>query len=213
MTNFEDAAVAVIDLAHRTAAKGWLPATSGNLSVRVGESPLTFAITRSGADKTKLVREDILLVDSKMEVLIGKHAKPSAETTVHTGLYQRLGVSCILHVHTVENNVISDVHGDTHGLWLSNHELLKALGHWEPDAQIWLPIVENWSDLETLGKAVTDAATADVPGVLVRNHGIYAYGDTPAAALRHLEAFEFLFRYLITVRAYFASLPDSVSKL
>lgn len=31
--------------------------------------------------------------------------------------------------------------------------------------------------------------------MLIRNHGIYAWGDSDFAAKRHLEAFEFLFEY------------------
>jgi Ribulose-5-phosphate 4-epimerase and related epimerases and aldolases len=38
-----------------------------------------------------------------------------------------------------------------------------------------------------------------VPGVLIRNHGIYAWGESPLAAKRHLEAFEFLFQYCLAL--------------
>lgn len=35
-----------------------------------------------------------------------------------------------------------------------------------------------------------------VPGVLIRRHGLYAWGANPFEAKRHVEAFEFMWEYL-----------------
>jgi methylthioribulose-1-phosphate dehydratase len=32
---------------------------------------------------------------------------------------------------------------------------------------------------------------------LIRNHGIYAWGNSPFEAVRHIEAFEFMFGYTV----------------
>lgn len=208
--NFAQAAEEVVFLASFCGEKGWLPATSGNLSVRVrlredGSSAtqagkFQFAITRSGADKTRLTVEDVLLVDDELNILSSNTFKSSAETIVHAKLYEQFDCGSIVHVHTVWNNLISELNGDEGGFFVDNHELLKALNHWEEDARIFIPIVENFHDIPTLAEAVELAASADVPGVLVRNHGIYAWGDSADTAKRHLEAFEFLFEYLIRLR-------------
>ncbi|MCL6549104.1 MAG: methylthioribulose 1-phosphate dehydratase [Alicyclobacillus sp.] len=190
-----DPAGTVVRLAEVLAAKGWLPATSGNLSVRVQASPLVMAITRSGADKEDLRPEDVLLVNANLELVQPSPHRPSAESVVHTRLYEQLGCGCILHVHTVYNNLASELYFSEGGVPLSGHELLKALDHWEADASVTVPIVENFHDLGQLAEAVGQAVRAGVPGVLVRRHGIYAWGDTPAAAKRYLDAFEFLFQY------------------
>lgn len=211
--NFAKAAEEVVFLASFCSEKGWLPATSGNLSVRVRpgeggqdttnpdvEENLHFAITRSGADKTRLRVEDVLLVDDGMNILSPGTFKSSAETIVHVRLYEQFDCGSIVHVHTVWNNLISELNGDEGGFFVEDHELLKALNHWEEGARIWIPIVENFHDIPTLAEAVELAASEDVPGVLVRNHGIYAWGDSTDTAKRHLEAFEFLFEYLIRLR-------------
>ncbi|WP_067622900.1 methylthioribulose 1-phosphate dehydratase [Alicyclobacillus acidiphilus] len=204
MPTFEEQRQEVIHLAQFCAAKGWLPATSGNLSTLVsrGGEALQIAITRSGADKQQLSPDDVLLIDEHMHVLNSEQYRPSAETSVHVELYQKLeDCGCILHVHTIYNNLISELYGDGGGVDVNGHELLKALGHWEEDASIRIPIVPNWADLGRLGRAVGEVAQKDVPLVLVRNHGIYAWGDSPAAARRHLEAAEFLFEYLYRLRS------------
>lgn len=199
MLEQESAAQAVVWLADAAARRGWLPATSGNLSVRIADNPLSFAITRSGADKTQLRVSDVLRVDARCQALDETAYRPSAETGVHARLYAKFPCRSIVHVHTVWNNVVSQVYFPQGGVLLSDHELLKALDHWGKDASITLPIVENHHDLRQLEQAVEAAATATVPGVLVRNHGIYAWGDSAATAWRNLEAFEFLFQYHVTM--------------
>lgn len=192
-----DAQETLCRLARLLGERGWLPATSGNLSLRLAAAPLQFVVTRSGADKQQLTSADLVVVDAKGQ-LMQPHAlgyRPSAEATVHGLLYETTQCGCVLHVHTLYNNLCSDLYYDVGAMPISGHELLKALGHWQLDAAIRVPIVDNYHDLSHLARAVADAAQTAVPGVLVRNHGIYVWGDTPETAYRHLEAFEFLFAY------------------
>lgn len=198
---FDQAVAELRQLGEDFGRNGWLPATSGNLSIRLSDDPTTFAITRSGADKRNLQPEDVLEVDLTGKLLTDTPYRPSAETTVHTALYgSDLGCGCILHVHTMFNNLASQRHFPQGHVTLVDHELLKALGHWNEGARIAVPIVGNFADLHRLGEAVLEAAKPGVPGVLVRNHGIYAWGEDVFAARRHLEAFEFLFEYDIRLR-------------
>ncbi|MCY0896081.1 MAG: methylthioribulose 1-phosphate dehydratase [Alicyclobacillaceae bacterium] len=187
----------VLELAEFCSRKGWLPATSGNLSVRLTNRPsLFFAVTRSGVDKTALKEADVIVVDEHMSVESPDEGVPSAETEVHLKLYERLDCGSVIHVHTLFNNLMSNLCESEGYVEFRQHELLKALGHWQEDAVLRVPIVPNHADLHQLAQAVHAAASADCPGVLVVRHGIYAFGETPGAARRHLEAMEFLFEYL-----------------
>ncbi|MCL6631392.1 MAG: methylthioribulose 1-phosphate dehydratase [Alicyclobacillus herbarius] len=192
----------VCQLAAELAGRGWLPATSGNLSIKIADDPLVIAITASGWDKQHLREEGVILVGADNCVLERTEQKPSAETAVHTQLYRRFRCGAVLHVHTLYNNLASDLYFSTGFVRLAGYELLKALGHWEEDAAIEVPIVGNYADLDRLGEAVASEARPDVPGVLVRNHGIYAWGDTPQDAKRHLEALEWLFEYHLLRQQY-----------
>ncbi|BCU83024.1 methylthioribulose-1-phosphate dehydratase [Polycladomyces abyssicola] len=186
----------------RLAERGWFPATSGNLSVKVtygGASVI--AITASGKDKAVHTPEDFLLVDENGVPVAPTELKPSAETAVHTALYRKFPeCGAVFHVHTVSNNLVSELYGDNAAVTFTNHELIKALGHWEEGASVTVPIVPNHAHIPALAAAVERVAAWDNRGVLIRNHGIYAWGDDAFSALRHLEAWEFLFEYEIKRR-------------
>lgn len=63
------------------AERDWFPATSGNLSIKVTDEPLTFLVTASGKDKRKETVEDFLLVDQNGEPAESGHSlKPSARS-------------------------------------------------------------------------------------------------------------------------------------
>jgi len=61
--------------------------------------------------------------------------------------------------------------------------------------RVHLPVVANSQDMPTLAQSVAAAVTAEVPAVLVYQHGIYAWGRDAEAARRHIEIFEFLLQY------------------
>ncbi|AYB40979.1 methylthioribulose 1-phosphate dehydratase [Brevibacillus laterosporus] len=178
------------------ARRDWFPGTSGNLSIKISEVPLQFAVTASGKDKTKLSPEDYLIVDSNSSSVEPTNLKPSAETLVHAVVYQSIpDAGACFHVHTIANNVISELYAQKQSFSIHGQELIKGLGIWEENALLNVPIVENYADIPTLAAAIKEAIRPDVPGVLIRNHGIYAWGRNDFEAKRHIEAFEFLFEY------------------
>ncbi|KIL40042.1 methylthioribulose-1-phosphate dehydratase [Gordoniibacillus kamchatkensis] len=183
------------------AARGWFPGTSGNLSVRVGDyrpDSFTFAVTASGKDKSVSTPEDFLLVDEKGQPTEATKLKPSAETLIHCEIYRKTGCGAIFHVHTVFNNIVSEWYwqqGLKH-IPVEAVELIKAFGIWDEDARIDIPILPNYADIPRIAELVPDAIVPRIPGIVLRNHGIYAWGANAFEAKRHLEAFEFLFEYV-----------------
>ncbi len=186
---------ALADVKDELAERDWFPGTSGNLSIKVTDAPLTFLVTASGKDKYKRTNEDFLLVDEHCAPLEETLLKPSAETVIHRDLYKLTNAGCCLHVHTVANNVISELYGDKGEITFKGQELIKAFGIWEEEAEITIPIVYNYADIPTLSREMCDRIDDRVPGILIRNHGITAWGKTAFDAKRHLQAFEFLFSY------------------
>ncbi|WP_248925484.1 methylthioribulose 1-phosphate dehydratase [Paenibacillus hamazuiensis] len=181
------------------AAKGWFPATSGNLSIRVGEfSPeqFTFAITASGKDKSVNTPSDFLLVNEKGQPTEATGLKPSAETLIHCEIYRLTGCGAIYHVHTVFNNLVSELFWEQRSIPVEGVELIKAFNIWDEDAVIHVPILPNYADIPKIAALVPDVLDKRVPGIMLRKHGIYAWGANPFEAKRHLEAFEFLFEYV-----------------
>lgn len=187
------AALTVLDVGQQLAERGWLRATSGNLSVMDRDTGIIY-ITKSGIDKQLLVASDIIGVNLEGTVIEGD-GTPSFETAIHIAIYRATDAQCVLHVHTVFNNLITR-HATDQGLILRDHEMLKALGHWDENATIRVPIVPNYADIAQLSRTVTEELDPQVPAILVQRHGIYAYGRTADDAQKHLEALEFLFEWL-----------------
>ena len=174
------------------AARGWVPATSGNFSARVDEACM--AITVSGRDKGALCADDIMLADLDGHTLEpGKRS--SAETGLHSQLYRRdPGIGAVLHCHSVNATVLSRLHRDH--LELRDYEVLKAFPEVGTHAAtVRVPIFENDQNIERLADKVEAYMQANEPmsGYLIEGHGFYTWGKTLADARRHVEAFEFLF--------------------
>jgi methylthioribulose-1-phosphate dehydratase len=180
------------------AARGWFPATSGNLSMRVGDivdQKFTFAVTASGKDKSQSTPEDFLLVNELSLPTDNTSLKPSAETKIHSEIYRLTGCGAIFHIHTVYNNLLSELCWEQGVIPIEGVELIKAFNIWEEDANIEIPILPNYAEIGKIAEAIEGALIPRIPGIVLRKHGIYAWGADAFEAKRHLEAFEYLFEY------------------
>ncbi|WP_260288119.1 methylthioribulose 1-phosphate dehydratase [Peribacillus aracenensis] len=182
------------DIKAELAERDWFMGTSGNLSIREPKSAF-FYITASGKDKRKQTDSDFLLVDLKGKPVEETNLRPSAETLLHTVIYRKTNANCVLHVHTVENNVISELYGDEGQVSFRNHEIIKATDRWEEDSELRIPIIYNHADIPLLSDKFKLHVEADSGAVLIRNHGITVWGKSGLEAKRILEACEFLFQY------------------
>lgn len=187
------------DIKQLFAARGFFPGTSGNLSIRVGEwseEQFHFAITASGKDKSLSTPEDFLFVDQNGVPCEPTALKPSAETVIHCEIYRLTGCGAIFHTHSVMNNVLSEWFWNRGAIPVEGVELIKAFNIWEEEAVIDVPIVPNYTHVPSIVPDVTRKLDPRIPGIMLRKHGIYAWGANAFEAKRHLEAFEFLFEYV-----------------
>ncbi len=175
-------------------ARGWVPATSGNFSVRSGSR---IFITPTGLDKGKLEPAELLEIDLEGNAISGQ-GRPSAETSLHTVIYGAEGLlaGAILHVHTVWNTLLSGRFLSIGHVPLQGYELLKGLSGVATHEHVErIPIIENSQEYAPLAEHLAKVL-ADSPGthgVLLSRHGLYTWGKSVAEARRHLEALEFLF--------------------
>ncbi|HEY3486957.1 MAG TPA: methylthioribulose 1-phosphate dehydratase [Gammaproteobacteria bacterium] len=171
--------------------RGLVPATSGNLSARLGDGRI--AITVSGRHKGHLRTEDILCADAEGASL--DQRRPSAETLLHVQIYRRFpDARVVLHPHSLNATVLSRL--CTGAVLLEGYELVKAFpGIDTHENSLSVPVFENDQDIKRLARKVDRYMETDpsLRGYLIRGHGFYTWGDSTAAALRHVEAFEFMF--------------------
>ena len=192
-SEFLSAAGAIAAVGRELYGRGWLPATSGNLSVRLG--PDSCAITVSGCDKGRLTADDVMRVDLAGEPL--SSGQPSAETLLHTSLYRwSEGIGAVLHTHGPASTVLGLRHEGLDRVVLEGYELLKAFAGVQTHAiRLAIPIFENTQDIAALADQVPprlDRAPPPCFGYLIRGHGTYVWGRDLGEAHRHLEALEYL---------------------
>ena len=104
--------------------RGWVPATAGNISVRLAD-PGRIAITASGGHKGFLAPAGIMEVDLDGHPL-APGTKPSAETLLHCQIYRAFPhAHAVLHGHSVAGTVLSMAEPAAH-IRFTGYELFKA---------------------------------------------------------------------------------------
>ena len=206
VVDYPEPCAALLATIARIAAQGWCPATGGNFSCRVDVKHRL--ITRSGRDKTCLTAADLMLCDER-GAAINEGDKPSDESALHARIYQLDGqVQAVLHSHSVTATVISRQCAADE-LLANGFEMQKSLrGQTTHEQILHIPILDNQQNIPLLADQL-QARWKDFhttcPGVLVRGHGLYAWGQSIAEAQRHLEGLEFLLQCLWQERL----MPDS----
>lgn len=182
---------------------GWMAGTAGNLSAKLPDN--SFWITASGKQKGKLVPEDFVRMSLTGEILENPdpNNKPSAETSIHQAIYSLFSeATACYHVHSVEAKLVSNFI-DHEQLPLPPIEMLKGLGIWQENPRVYLPVFDNYLQVPRIAEAILQRfkqSSPDVPALLIRNHGVTVWADSPEAAENHIELVEYIFRYMVVAR-------------
>ncbi len=192
---YEKRANEVIEAGRWIASRHWCPSTGGNFSRRLSSQKIL--MTASGRDKGQLTAADLLQVTLTGSVVdtCASDLKPSAEMPLHVALYQLDdNMGAVLHTHSIAATVLSRLTLDD-VISFQGYEMQKSLR----DVHSHIPVVnlaifENNQDMQQLVHCVRECwLLAPLQwGLLVRGHGLYAWGKDMAEARRHLEGIEFL---------------------
>ncbi|GAA0998276.1 methylthioribulose 1-phosphate dehydratase [Subtercola frigoramans] len=202
-----EAGVALAAESRRFADRGWMPGTAGNLSVTLARDPLWLAVTASGLDKGELKPTDVVIVDEQGEWTPDAglpFAQPSAEAGLHARIAAVTGAGAVIHVHALA--AVRSGHHWPNGVVLHDLEMLKGIGHSAHDERVVIPVVKNHQDMVILGDAFERAyrpateAIAEVPALIVADHGIYAWGRDLRQARWHLELTEALLQIVLATK-------------
>jgi methylthioribulose-1-phosphate dehydratase len=186
------AVAAIIAAGRRMDARGWVPATAGNISVRLDAGRI--AITRSGGHKGFLDPDHVMQVDLHGAPLTPDR-RPSAETLLHCQIYALFpDAGAVLHGHSVPGTVLSMADPQASEIRFAGYELLKAFaGQTTHATALDLPVVDNDQDMARLSEVLAPRLRAGTPpGYLIRGHGVYVWGPEMETALARLEGLEFL---------------------
>ena len=166
LSDFE-AKKAIIEMARRLEAKGFLVAGDGSLSVRVG--PAAVWVTIAGADKAALTQDMLVRVDLNGKAMLSAKPKPLPEDLpVHLKIYQENeNVQCVMHTYPACAAVMGMQGQSVQPAAFS--PAVRALGR--------IQLLPAQSP-EALAQAVSLLCRTD-KGVLLENDGCMTWGKTP----------------------------------
>lgn len=184
---------AIVNAGRRLDTLGFVPATAGNISVRLEDGRI--ALTRSGGHKGFLSADNVMAVDLDGHPLT--EGRPSAETGLHCQLYRLFPhTGAVLHGHSVAGTVLSMARPGP--IRFTGYEVVKAFeGQTTHDTTVELPVFDNDQDIGRLAARVAPVLTRGesatvLPAYYIRGHGAYVWARDMARALTHMEALEFL---------------------
>jgi L-fuculose-phosphate aldolase len=160
----------VVEAAREMVRLGLVTGTSGNVSVRDGD---TVVITPAAVAYDQMTEDDLVALGPDGEAL-DRGREPSSERRVHLAIYgARRDVAAIVHTHSIHATAWSFLEEP---LDTGTEELEAAVGGGVGTARL------ARTGTDEIASAAAEAL-GDRGAVLLGRHGVVGVGDTPAAAL------------------------------
>ncbi len=160
--------------------RGVVHGTSGNMSLRDPESGL-IAISPSGIPYPAMTAADVVIVNERGEVVEGNR-KPSSETPLHTMIMQaRPDIRAVVHTHSHYSTVVSCIRPFLPPILT---EACLVVGATVPVTRYGLTGTPDF------GASVLEILTPESTAVILKNHGLIAFGDDFGSALGKAEVVE-----------------------
>lgn len=166
--------------------------TWGNVSEIDRESGL-FVIKPSGVEYDKMTANDMVVVDLDGNVIEGKY-RPSSDTPTHIEFYKAFkDVGGVTHTHSTYATAWAQAgrgipfYGTTHAdYFYGDIPCARALTQEEIEGEY-----EKNTGLAIVEKFVNEKISPSaVPGVLIKSHGVFAFGKDAAASVYNATVIE-----------------------
>ncbi len=173
----------LVTTARRTVTEGLVVGTSGNVSVRVGDTVL---VTPTGVPYDRLGPADVTGVDLSGRQVLGT-LRPTSELPMHLSVYAATDARAVVHTHAVHATAVSTLVREVPAI----HYITADLGGPVRVAPYATYGSEELS--ENMLRALTDRTAC-----LLQNHGTLAYGTTLAQAYDRTSQLEWMCRVWLT---------------
>ncbi|MEU6178234.1 class II aldolase/adducin family protein [Streptomyces coeruleorubidus] len=178
----------LVTTARRTVSDGLVVGTSGNVSVRVGDTVL---VTPSGVPYDRLEPDDVTGVDLDGRQVLGTLA-PTSELPMHLAVYRTTGARAVVHTHAVHATAVSTLVSELPLI----HYMAAALG-----GAVRVAPYATYGTGELAENMLR--ALADRSGCLLQNHGTITHGTSLDQAYDRTAQLEWMCRLWLTA----ASVP------
>jgi L-fuculose-phosphate aldolase len=188
---------ALVATARRTVSDGLVVGTSGNVSVRVGDTVL---VTPSGVPYDRLTPEDVTGVDLAGRQVLGTLV-PTSELPMHLAVQRTTDARAVVHTHAVHATAVSTLVTELPPI----HYMSGALGGPVRVA----PYATYGTDelAENMLQALTDRS-----GCLLQNHGTLTYGASLDQAYDRTAQLEWMCRLWLTASSVPGLTPSLLSE-
>lgn len=176
----------LVATARRTVADGLVVGTSGNVSVRVGDTVL---VTPTGVPYDRLTPDDVVGVDLDGRQMRGS-LLPTSELPMHLAIYRGTDARAVVHTHAAHATAVSALVTELPLI----HYMAGALGgpvRVAPYATYGTPELA-----ENMLQALTHRTAC-----LLQNHGTIAYGATLGQAYDRTAQLEWMCRVWLLASA------------
>ncbi|MCX2922778.1 class II aldolase/adducin family protein [Streptomyces sp. NEAU-W12] len=186
----------LVGTARRTVADGLVVGTSGNVSLRVGETVL---VTPSGVPYDRLAPDDVTGVDLTGRQVLGTLV-PTSELPMHLAVYRTTGARAVVHTHAVHATAVSTLVDELPPI----HYMAAALG-----GPVRVAPYATYGTDELAGNMLR--ALEDRTGCLLQNHGTVTHGTTLDQAYDRTAQLEWMCRLWLTASSVPGRSPNLLS--
>ncbi|MDX3417564.1 class II aldolase/adducin family protein [Streptomyces cellulosae] len=186
----------LVATARRTVADGLVVGTSGNVSVRVGNTVL---VTPSGVPYDRLTPADVTGVDLTGRQVLGTLV-PTSELPLHLAVHRTTDARAVVHTHAVHATAVSTLVDELPAI----HYMTAALG-----GPVRVARYATYGTPELAGNTLR--ALDGRTGCLMRNHGTLTYGAGLAQAYDRTAQLEWMCRVWLTASSVPGLTPTLLS--
>ncbi|KAA8526822.1 hypothetical protein F0562_008949 [Nyssa sinensis] len=159
--------------------------------------------TGGSVQKERMVPEDMYVLSPNGSILSSPLSKPyphkppkcSDCAPLFLKAYDMRNAGAVIHSHGMESCLVTMINPLSKEFRITHMEMIKGIqGHGYYD-ELVVPIIENTAHERELTESLAEAMEAypKTTAVLVRNHGIYVWGDSWISAKTQAECYHYLF--------------------
>ncbi|XP_027340472.1 probable bifunctional methylthioribulose-1-phosphate dehydratase/enolase-phosphatase E1 isoform X1 [Abrus precatorius] len=187
---------------------GWVTGTGGSITMKVHDDSIPkpqqlILMSPSGVQKERMEPEDMYVLSNSGLVLSAPSPKPYPHKPpkctdcdpLFRKAYEMRDAVAVFHSHGIESCLVTMINPLSKEFRITHMEMIKGIkGHGYYD-ELVVPIIENtayeYQLTESFAKAIEDYPKATA--VLVRNHGVFVWGDSWISAKTQSECYHYLF--------------------
>lgn len=204
----EEAKALITELCRLFYHLGWVGGTGGSITIKVHDDSIPkpeqlIIMSPSGVQKERMMPEDMYILSSDGTVVSSPSPKPYPHKPpkcsdcgpLFMKTYQIRNAGACIHSHGMESCLVTMMNPTAKEFRITHMEMIKGIqGHGYYD-ELVVPIIENSAHERDLTDALAAAIEAypKTTAVLVRNHGIYVWGDSWISAKTQAECYHYLF--------------------